>query len=99
MALLSDDEPILKQAEIDALSGMVVIESEDLINHPPHYKEGGIETIDFIEAKKFNYNIGNAVKYLSRYKHKDSPIDDLKKARWYIDREIGVVEGSNNGEK
>ena len=60
----------------------------DNVNHPPHYKVGGIETIDFIEAKKLNYNLGNAIKYLARADHKNNREEDLKKARWYLDREI-----------
>jgi hypothetical protein len=60
----------------------------DLVNQPPHYKVGGIETIDFIEAKKLNYNLGNAVKYISRADHKGNRIEDLQKAKWYIEREI-----------
>ena len=60
----------------------------DLVNSPPHYRVGGIETIDFIEAKNLNYNLGNAVKYITRADHKDNRVQDLEKARWYIDREI-----------
>lgn len=64
------------------------IMNDDLINNPPHYKVGGIETIDFIEAKKLNYRMGNAVKYIARAEHKGSLIADLKKAIWYLQREI-----------
>lgn len=60
----------------------------DMVNHPPHYKMGGIETIDFIEAKGFGYNLGNVVKYISRADHKGSHYEDLLKARWYLNREI-----------
>lgn len=60
----------------------------DNVNHPAHYKVGGIETIDFIEAKKLNFNLGNAVKYISRSEHKGATVEDLAKARWYINREI-----------
>ena len=65
----------------------------DMVNHPPHYTVGGIETIDFIEAKDLNYRLGNVVKYIVRAGHKDSdPLQDLQKARWYLDREIARVE-------
>jgi hypothetical protein len=64
----------------------------DMVNHPPHYKSGGIETIDFIEAKKLGYCLGNVVKYVSRSDHKGAPLEDLKKARWYLDREISNRE-------
>lgn len=60
----------------------------DAIHSPTHYTHGGIETIDYIEAKGLNYHLGNAVKYISRAGHKQDALEDLKKARWYIDREI-----------
>lgn len=60
----------------------------DPVNHPAHYKVGGVETIDFIEAKGLNYNLGNVVKYITRSDHKGNREEDLKKARWYLDREI-----------
>jgi predicted ArsR family transcriptional regulator len=60
----------------------------DNVNHPPHYKAGGIETIDFIEAKSLNYNLGNVVKYITRADHKGNKLEDLQKAQWYLNREI-----------
>lgn len=60
----------------------------DMVNHPPHYKTGGIETIDFIEAKKLDYHLGNVVKYITRADHKGNELQDLQKARWYLDRAI-----------
>jgi hypothetical protein len=61
----------------------------DLVNHPPHYKSGGIETIDFIEAKDLNYRLGNVIKYVARAGKKASdPVQDLEKAAWYLQREI-----------
>ena len=64
----------------------------DMVNHPPHYKQGGIETIDVIEAWQLGFCLGNAVKYISRADHKGSKLEDLKKARWYLDREITNME-------
>jgi hypothetical protein len=60
----------------------------DPVNHPEHYTShpSGIECIQITEH--FNFNLGNAIKYLWRSGHKDSVIQDLEKARWYIDREI-----------
>ena len=60
----------------------------DTVNHPAHYKVGGIETIDFIEAKKLGYNLGNVVKYVTRAGHKGNIKEDLEKARWYLNREL-----------
>jgi hypothetical protein len=72
------------------------LQKSDLVNHPSHYTDGGIETIDFIEAKKLNYHIGNAVKYLSRAGKKGSSkveeIQDLDKAIWYIRRRIEQID-------
>ena len=60
----------------------------DVINHPPHYTSHptGIECIEITEHMGFN--LGNAIKYIWRVDQKDAPIEDLRKARWYIDREI-----------
>ena len=62
----------------------------DAVNHPPHYKDGGIETIDYIEAKRLGYHLGNAVKYISRAGKKgtNQGLEDLKKAQWYLNRAI-----------
>lgn len=60
----------------------------DPINHPKHYTNhpSGIECIQVTEHMSFN--LGNAIKYLWRADEKGAPIDDLKKAAWYINREI-----------
>jgi len=60
----------------------------DNVNHPAHYKTGGIETIDFIEAKQLNYHLGNVVKYIARADNKGNRKEDLLKAQWYLGREI-----------
>jgi hypothetical protein len=64
----------------------------DMVNHPPHYKVGGVETIDFIEAKGLNYNLGNVVKYVTRADHKGERKENLQKAMWYLMRELGAAE-------
>ena len=72
----------------------------DAVNHPSHYTAGKIEVIDFIEDKELNFNLGNVVKYVSRCGKKKSTgksleakaLEDLKKARWYIEREIATRE-------
>jgi hypothetical protein len=53
---------------------------------------GGIETIDFIEKKNLGYNLGNAVKYISRADHKGNRLQDLQKAQWYLSREIAKAQ-------
>ena len=64
----------------------------DSVNHPDHYKVGGIETIDFIEAKGLGYRLGNVIKYITRAEHKGKRLEDLKKAQWYLKREIDALE-------
>lgn len=62
----------------------------DNINHPSYYNSGNIEVIDYIQDKKLGFCLGNAIKYISRagLKNKDTKVEDLKKAVWYIEREI-----------
>ena len=60
------------------------------IDHPSHYNTGSIEVIDAIESWQLNFSRGNAIKYIARAGRKDgeTEIDDLRKAKWYIQREI-----------
>jgi len=79
--------------ELKAINLLFPKAKEDMVNHPPHYTVGGIEVIDFIEAKDLNYRLGNVIKYIVRSSKKYSdPLQDLQKARWYLDREIARVE-------
>ena len=73
----------------------------DNVNHPNHYNSGRIEVIDFIEDKELGFHLGNAVKYISRAgrKNPDKIVEDLQKAVWYINREIGRLEGMKNDSK
>lgn len=80
--------PIVKPAIVEKHFGIDIDKAHDPVNQPAHYKVGGIETIDFIEAKKLNYNLGNAIKYITRADHKGSKAQDLAKAIWYLRREI-----------
>lgn len=70
-------------------------DTEDVVNHPRHYTAyKGIEVIDL--AEQMNFNRGNAVKYIARAGLKDpeAEVQDLEKARWYIDREIARLKSS-----
>lgn len=62
----------------------------DNVNHPSHYTDGNIEVMDFIEDKQLNFAKGNVIKYVSRAGKKDpnKELEDLKKAMWYLNREI-----------
>lgn len=72
----------------------------DNINHPKHYTAGGVETISFIEAKNLGYHLGNAVKYISRAGIKTpNPLEDLRKAQWYLNREIARLMALENAPK
>ena len=63
----------------------------DPVNHPPHYTKhpSGVEAIEITEH--FNFNKGNAIKYIWRSSDKGKEVEDLRKARWYIDREIARI--------
>lgn len=74
-------------------------ESGDAVNHPPHYggADSTYEAIKVIEAWGLGFHLGNAVKYLARAGRKGPAIEDLQKARWYIDREIARMEAGHVG--
>ena len=64
------------------------IEKVDAVNHPSHYTASAVEPIDVIEAWKLGFHLGNCLKYIARCELKGRPLEDLEKARWYLDREI-----------
>ena len=71
----------------------------DMVNQPPHYTHGGIETIDYMEAKSTPEEFAGhlrltAIKYLSRTGYKDNALQDLKKAQYYLNRRINILEAS-----
>ena len=71
----------------------------DMVNSPPHYNQTGIECIQAISAatdKGFKYYLqGNVMKYLWRFDYKDKPLEDLQKAKWYLDKLIEEVMASD----
>ena len=74
-------------------------ESVDVVNQPPHYKVGGIETIDYLQAKLSpeafkGFLHGNTLKYLSRADHKGNATEDFKKAQWYLNKLVEVGDES-----
>jgi hypothetical protein len=87
LAMTSSNKSVLDTINPEIAIAMIEPQP-DPVNHPYHYKVGGIETIDFIEAKGLTYHLGNAVKYISRADHKGNRKQDLEKAKWYIDRAI-----------
>ena len=72
----------------------------DNVNHPAHYTAGNIECIEAIKESMthrafMGYCKGNVIKYLWRYENKNNPLEDLKKARWYIDTMIRETNGKS----
>lgn len=74
--------------------------NHDAINSPEWYTKGGIEAIDYINAKELNFNIGNVIKYVTRagIKH-ENRLEDLKKAQFYLAYEIERITKNENSEK
>ena len=60
----------------------------DKVNHPYHYNVGTIEVITVIEDWNLNFNLGNAIKYIGRCEYKNNKKEDIKKAIWYLEREL-----------
>lgn len=73
----------------------------DPVNNPAHYTDGKIEVIHFIEDKNLPYHLGNTVKYIARSGKKDEAktIEDLKKAQWYLNRYIDLLEAKQRPPK
>lgn len=83
----------------DEIKSVKSYSDNDPVNHPKHYQaSNGLEAIDCIEAfvedlpGDIGYLIGNAIKYLCRFDKKGKPVEDLQKARWYIERAIKDIE-------
>lgn len=76
---------------MDKMYGII---EHDAVNHPSHYTRGKIEVIDFIEDQQLPYHLGNVIKYIARAGYKGDKLEDLKKARWYLDRYINEVMGN-----
>ena len=68
----------------------------DKVNSPSHYTKGSIEIIDFLEDQKLDFRLSNVIKYVCRCEHKGNKIEDLKKARWYIERVIKELENNSS---
>lgn len=98
---ISDDTPFGEKASIKLAdwimnfvrSGRLVISSDiyETVNHPSHYTQGEIECINAIRASMSydafcGYLKGNVIKYLWRYENKNSPVEDLEKAKWYTNK-------------
>jgi len=69
---------------------------DETINHPKHYTTGSIEPINVIHDWKLGFWLGNTVKYIARAEHKGTLVQDLKKARWYLDDYIKRLEAGED---
>ena len=71
----------------------------DPVNHPSHYTSSKIEVIEYILDHGFDYLLSNVVKYISRagLKSKDTEIQDLEKAQWYLNRKIEELKAKQQG--
>lgn len=77
---------------VDPVTLATPTSTPDPVTHPAHYRSGGIEAIDVIEAFGLGFRLGNVLKYLLRAGRKGVALEDLKKARFYLDREISRLE-------
>ena len=84
------ENPPDKHVDLERVSEKVC----DNVNHPAHYNHGKIEVVDFIKDQHLGFHLGNAVKYISRAgrKNPDKTVEDLRKAVWYINRQIQRLE-------
>tara|TARA_R110002050_G_C8710701_1_gene495543 strand:- start:198 stop:527 length:330 start_codon:yes stop_codon:yes gene_type:complete len=84
-------EASARRTEINTSDWTPLVEKQDIVNSPAHYTQGKIEVIDFILDQEMDYLTASAMKYLCRHAHKhkgDGQIEDLRKARWFIEKNI-----------
>jgi hypothetical protein len=71
-----------------------ILDNLEKVDHPFHYNQGKFEAIEVIEDWNLGFNLGNSVKYISRAEHKNNKLEDLRKAKWYLEREIKCLENN-----
>ncbi len=76
------------QKQKEEQKDMEAQENKEMVNHPDHYQGNKFEVIDVIEDYNLGFSLGNAIKYILRSDKKGNRKQDLKKAIWYIQREI-----------
>jgi hypothetical protein len=67
-------------------------EESDPVNKPEHYQYSLIQPVDVIDAWELDFYLGNVIKYISRFNHKGKPLEDLCKAKFYLDKKIEEME-------
>ena len=88
---ISDKYKVITTDEKNATIQEKVVTEKETVNHPDHYNQG-IEAIDIIESWNLNFSLGNAIKYILRAPYKGSKREDIKKAIWYLERELSREE-------
>lgn len=92
LAQLAEWEVALLKYESKVVGDFSGAKTEDVVNSPSHYTQYPVEVIEL--TRHMSFNRGNAVKYVARagFKDKSKEVEDLKKARWYLDDEIAQLE-------
>jgi len=72
--------------------GEPILHQKEMVNHPDHYQSSKFEVIEVIEAFNLGFCLGNVVKYVLRSGKKDATIQELEKAKWYLQREIDKLK-------
>ena len=81
----------------DYISEALPADVKSAVDHPTHYQsKTGLEAIDVIEAFDLNFNLGNVIKYILRCGKKDAAVQELAKAKWYLEREIANRKTGND---
>ena len=84
------DDFIVKKFR-ESMGKTVEKETIEMVNHPKHYQsKHGVEVIDIIEEFGLGFHLGNVIKYVLRAGHKSNELEDLEKAKWYLERVIGI---------
>ena len=96
MGVLTMGDETITIKDTKGMGGPFTFSSFDMVNHPPHYNQSGVECIDAISAAtgdNFKYYLqGNIMKYLWRFDYKGKAVEDLNKAKWYLDKLIEHVD-------
>lgn len=95
--LVNDDGCMLTTDKYEVRNGVITLLTSDPVNSPLHYMSGDIECIDAIKASMtreafLGYLKGNIQKYMWRYEKKVNPIEDVKKARWYMNKLVDELD-------
>ena len=90
------DDSIVKKFR-ESMEKTVEKETIEMVNHPKHYQsKHGVEVIDIIEEFGLGFHLGNVIKYVLRAGHKSNELEDLDKAKWYLERVIDIKKTENN---